>query len=221
MENVVCAIAKNENKYINDQAQHHLNLGFDNIFIYDNNDNTTEYIGNFINDKIRDRVHILNINNKKLQQQNSYNTFYELFKHRFKWCAFIDVDEFIILNVLLFLDDQSFKDTDLIRLKQHLYGDDDLITRQFNRPIYEEIVIRLKGNVLENQSKSIVRSSLRSVKFISVHYPDIDDRVPENQYLSDGTKVPESRIEILSDKEEYAYINHYYTKTISEFIEQK
>ena len=39
MGNVICAIAKNENKYINDWCHHHINLIFDNIYIFYNNDN--------------------------------------------------------------------------------------------------------------------------------------------------------------------------------------
>ena len=225
MENVICAIAKNENKYINDWCHHHIELGFDNIYIYDNNDNSTDYIGDFIDDDIKDKIHILNINDKKLQQQNSYNTFYYLFNHNFKWCAFIDIDEFIILgkwdNISQFVNDKIFKNAELIRLKWHIFGDDDLIERPFIQPIYKEIKKRLIGHFYENQLKSIVKGNLNGIFFKSVHYPHIKSKVPSKQFLSDGTKIPNAKIEIKSKNKEPAYINHYITKTISEFIEQK
>ena len=120
MENIKCAIAKNENKYINDWCHYHINLGFDNIYIYDNNDYNTDYIGDFIDDEIKNKVNILNINNKKMQQQNSYNSLYNLFNHNFQWGAYIDIDEFIILdkwkNISQFVNDKIFKDSDFIRL---------------------------------------------------------------------------------------------------------
>ena len=225
MENVICAIAKNENKYINDWCYHHINIGFDNIYIYDNNDNSTDYIGDYIDDDIKDKVHILNINDKKLQQQNSYNTFYDLFNHNFKWCAYIDIDEFIILgkwdNISQFVNDKIFKDAELIRLKWHIFGDDDLIERPFKKPIYKEITNRLIGHFYENHGKSIVKGNLNGIIFNSVHYPHINFQVPSQQFLSDGSKTPNFTIKITSKNEEPAYINHYITKTISEFIEQK
>ena len=38
MEVVVCAMAKNEHKYINEWVEHYINLGVDKIYIYDNDD---------------------------------------------------------------------------------------------------------------------------------------------------------------------------------------
>ena len=225
MENVICAIAKNENKYINDWCHYHINLGFDNIYIFDNNDYNTDYIGDYIDDEIKNKVHILNINDKKLQQQNSYNSFYHLFNHNFKWCAYIDIDEFIVLdkwnNISQFVNDKIFKVADIIRLKWHIFGDDNLITRPFIQPIYKEINKRILGHKYENQAKSIVKGNLKNVKFKSVHYPLLNFKVPSQQYLSDGTRKPGSKISISSQNKEPAYINHYITKTISEFFEQK
>ena len=37
MKCAICAIAKNENDYINEWCKYHLNLGFDEIYIFDNN----------------------------------------------------------------------------------------------------------------------------------------------------------------------------------------
>ena len=65
-----------------------------------------------------------------MQQQNSYNTFYCLFDYNFKWYAYIDIDEFIILgksdNISQFVNDKIFKDEELIRLKRHIFGDDNI-----------------------------------------------------------------------------------------------
>ena len=37
MKIAVCAIMKDENQYIEEWSNHYKNLGFDHIFIYDNN----------------------------------------------------------------------------------------------------------------------------------------------------------------------------------------
>ena len=38
MKSAVCAVARNENAYLLEWIDYHLNLGFDKIFLYDNND---------------------------------------------------------------------------------------------------------------------------------------------------------------------------------------
>lgn len=37
MKSAICSIARNENEYLDEWVTYHLNLGFDHIFIYDNN----------------------------------------------------------------------------------------------------------------------------------------------------------------------------------------
>ena len=42
MQVVVCAMAKNEHLYIKDWVNHYLRIGFDKIYIYDNDDPGTK-----------------------------------------------------------------------------------------------------------------------------------------------------------------------------------
>ena len=48
MNVVVCAMAKNEHKYINEWVAHYLGLGVDKIYIYDNDDLDKPSIKDFI-----------------------------------------------------------------------------------------------------------------------------------------------------------------------------
>lgn len=48
MNNVICALARREHLYINDWVKYHIDLGFDHIYIYDNDDKKTPYIGDRI-----------------------------------------------------------------------------------------------------------------------------------------------------------------------------
>ena len=59
----ICCIAKNENYYINDWVKYHLDLGFDHIYIYDNNDGD-DNIGRYIDAKFKDNVTIVDRHNK-------------------------------------------------------------------------------------------------------------------------------------------------------------
>ena len=48
MKAVICAIAKFEYNYIYEWVEYHLNLGFDKIVIYDNNDYTYTYASIYV-----------------------------------------------------------------------------------------------------------------------------------------------------------------------------
>ena len=71
MNNIICTFVQNQNKNINNWCKYYLNLGFDNIYIYNKNDGPSDYIGDFINDKIKSKVHILNLNNKKVDKNKT------------------------------------------------------------------------------------------------------------------------------------------------------
>lgn len=218
----ICAIAKCENKYINDWVNYHLNSGIDEIHIYDNNDKSYSPVENCI--KINSgRVVIHKIPDAKNFQRGVYTKFYKQNKDRFDWIIFIDIDEFINLNnqypsIKEFLNDKLFYDTNVIRLKWKVFGDGDLITRDINIPVYKGITKPSDNNIFNSQAKCIVRGGLDNVIFESVHYPLINDVVPK-QKLPNG-KITYGKISI-NEKSNGICLNHYMTKTISEFIDQK
>ena len=49
----LCVIAKNENLYVREFVEHYLNIGYNKIFIYDNNDKNGETLDSVINDYIK------------------------------------------------------------------------------------------------------------------------------------------------------------------------
>lgn len=61
MEVVVCAMAKNEHRYINEWVEHYINLGVDKIYIYDNDDIDKTYIVDFISSKFLNKCVIKNM----------------------------------------------------------------------------------------------------------------------------------------------------------------
>ncbi len=93
----VVLVIKDENKYLNEWIEHHLNIGFDHIYIYDNGSK----------EKVIDVVSLLNKENKQKItvvdwrghhdhiQQDAYNHFMNNFKSDTRWGLFIDSDEFL------------------------------------------------------------------------------------------------------------------------------
>ena len=93
MRVVVCAMAKNEHLYIKDWVNHYLRIGFDKIYIYDNDDPGTKSIKRYLPQT--DKVEVINIRGRK-EENLHHKVFTEFYRtHKFDWCLFCDVDEFL------------------------------------------------------------------------------------------------------------------------------
>ena len=231
MQVVLCAMAKNEHLYINDFVNHYLKLGFDKIYIYDNDEPNQKYIGDFIDNK--DKVEIVDIRGQRKEhlQHDIYTNFYNT--HKFDWCLFCDIDEFLfgINEIHEFLSQDNFKDTQQIRIKWKLFGDDNLIERDMSKPVYEifshEIKsslmrdLKTKGN-LEHQGKSIVRGGLENVVIRSPHFASMFYRDNILSSVLPSGKPCSSKVAIKEDySNESVFLYHYMTKSLSEFVNQK
>lgn len=234
---VICTIAKNENYYINNWARYHLDLGFNKIYLFDNNETTTQYVGDFLDEDIRDRVEIIDKRgiHRQALQLDCYNEFYREHGNTFDWCAFIDADEFVfgVEDVGLWLADSKYDRFDMIRLKWNLYGDDGVIERDLSKPVQHFFKYIVNNNAISNQGKAIIRGSLLGINIGSCHYAFrgedyVDGVITDktkisilNQCLPSGF-VSHSRITIKEDySREKIFLNHYMTKTLSEFAFQK
>ena len=221
MRTVICAIAKNENDYINEWIDYHLSLGFDRIYLYDNNDSTTPFVGDFI--KQRSKVNILAVNDvhtEKLQIK-CYDSFYEKYKDTFDWCAFIDIDEFIVLpgvnNIKKVLQKDIFTKFNAVRLNWHIYDDNNLVVRDKKVPVMKAFTNRVNIPELD-QSKMILRGNLANIQIVSCHYALQNNNLVK-ECLLDGQETFDKIFS--KDHCDLGYINHYMTKTVDEFIDQK
>ena len=237
---VICAIAKNENNYINEWVNWHINKGFDHIYLFDNNDSKSDFVGNFIDEK--DKVTIYNINDfkEKALQLRCYTAFYQSSGEKFDWCLFSDIDEFIdgVEDINEFLNNNKFEYFDQIRIKWKMFSDNGLIHRDVSRPVvadFTEISTAVKP-WLTRQGKSIVRGGIKDFGMCSCHFGAVGTVDWKNEDLSkrDFTQLKpvssclpsgipcKSKIDMVDDySNETVFINHYMTKSLSEFIEQK
>lgn len=139
---IMLGIAKQEYHYIKDWVRYHLRLGFDKIYLIDNNDNQGERYEELLHEYIENgKLEIIYMRGKQNMQVACYNLFYYLLP--FKYMAVIDIDEYIWFNerghyvdIKSFLDDADFKGTYGMMLQWHCYessGDD----KPSDKPIWE------------------------------------------------------------------------------------
>ena len=114
---VICAIALNEEPYIDEWINYHRLLGFSHIYIYDNSDNNT------LKDKESGFVTVIHFPGL-VKQLQAYDLFVTTYKDKHSWGAFIDCDEFIVLkkhnSIIDFL--KEYDDCDGIGLNWLMFG---------------------------------------------------------------------------------------------------
>ena len=141
----LCTVGKKENLYANEFIEYYIKLGFDHLFIYDDNEPNTEKISNIINPLFRKYVTIYdNLNDETKYQAGVYNNCYRNNNKQFDWLLMIDMDEF------LFIKKNKIK---------------DYLTK--NRSLFK----RFKGPYIKSgYVKSMIRGNISNLKFM-VHSP--------------------------------------------------
>ena len=159
------ACAKNEHDYIYEWIYYHLKIGFDHIYICDTSDDNNMKSCTFNTDS---KITLLHepLHGKAfgpLQQvfYTKYNN--EIFKSKDKWCAFIDVDEFIVpkkhSNIKDLLNSINF-DIGSLGINWVLFGNNNKQNKE-KIPVIKRFT-RCK-NIYDRHVKSIVNTN-------SVHY---------------------------------------------------
>lgn len=225
MKVCIVSIAKLENLYISEWVNHHLNLGFDHIYICDNNDLDGERVSEVIDDP---RVTIFDWIDEKSLQSRCYTWCYQKLKNDYDWVVFIDIDEFIILendsDVHDFIQNPRFSDCNIIRLCWKHFTDNDELDvidgdysclNRFNEQV---------TNFEENRwGKSFIKTTIDIKNNRIFAHGYFFDRHLTFAKSADGNKCINSSRSVVQKDPIYknAWINHYRTKTIGEFIRQK
>lgn len=241
-EYIVLGIAKNEKHYVKDWVAYHLHIGFDRIYLFDNNTDPDETYDEILSEYIKDgRVQLVNFRDKKSIQNSLYNSFY--YNVPFKWLAVIDIDEFIWFdetykcnNIKDFLQDKC-EDPDRfgIMLQWHCYaasGDD----KPSDRPIWEANNKLLPFNVrkncrpeyIHNWCKSIYKRGYRLT--LNEHFAWEEDSrldspniyIKENDY-NDKPIVKNNLLYIQEDEfnSQGVYVKHFLLRNIDDFYFHK
>lgn len=197
---LVC-IAKEEDKYIQEWIDYHKKLGFDSIFIYQNDWRCS------IEDSCVTKIEFDGVN----MQTRAYNDFIKNNYKKYDWAAFFDVDEFLVLKkhktIKEFISD--YQGMSCIGINWVLFGNNNLTTVDEDLSVLSRFIRR--QNSVNKHIKSIIKLS----KNITM-----DVHCPINSVISDTNK--NLFIGPFNDKgdDNIAQLNHYFCKTQEEFAEK-
>jgi hypothetical protein len=213
MKTSIIAVAKNENIYISEWIKHHIDIGFDEILLFDNC--SEQPLSNEIDllpEKYKKAVLLKQFSSSIGAQDIILEQGLAHYRqNHVDWLAHIDIDEFVIPNVILkdYLASQSRR-IGAIYLHWKQFNANGL-EKYENKPVMERFSKHL-GRWYQWHGKSIFRPEL--VVSPGVHYP----RCMNNAYLVNtlGTTYgPSGSIETCYSK---LWINHYYTKSYEEWL---
>lgn len=221
MKSAICALSRNENNYLEEWIIYHLNLGFNHIFIYDNNnpdDNSNPELCSI--QPWKEQVTIIDYRGKTAAQLSAYNDCYMTHSKGFDWIAFIDIDEFITFSetsTYTHINDYLLSITkfDVVAVNWMFFGDNEEV-RFKKGSVIQRFPHPIPDSTQNKHFKVIVRTQ-KDIKF--VHNPHcVDGAVRicddcQQEVLEKGLfKTPSFK---------KLYIRHYGTKTIEEFITNK
>lgn len=194
---LVC-IAKNEDNYIEEWLKYNLKLGFDEIFIYQND---WRWSGNM------EKVNKIEFDGP-IRQVEAYNNFITNNKDKFDWVAFFDIDEFLVLkihkDIKYFIND--YADLPAIGINWVLFGDNGYTKVIDDYSLLRRFTKRQKSTNLH--VKNII--NLSKTNSMNIHNPnsewyDTNRNQQFGSFLNPGL-------------DNIAQINHYFCKTKEEFI---
>lgn len=225
----ICALAKNENAYIDEWVKYHIDLGVDFIYLYDNNDSNTPFVGDCISADYRDKIMIINRNDENLRtrQHAIYNDWIKDHFTETEYCAFIDIDEFIVTDDLNNLIAKMPSDYDIMVLNWINYSDSNIIEGDESKPVRERFTTRAyKNSGFWNRTvKSILRCNTDK-QFMALNAHGFKQRHCKVTSRCDcnGDKVklvPSLKFATDAFNHHDSYIAHYSTKSLSEYLKYK
>lgn len=224
MKIALCAIGRYENAYAVEFVEHYKKLGFDKIFIYDNNYGDEEHFEEVLHSYIDGGfVEVVDWRDKFNTQRQSYEDCYAKHNKEYDWIAFYDFDEFLVINEGIDIHQfmRRAEGYDCMLINWMVMDDNDLV-RYENKPMMERFTRPMPLNQCvtysfpeNNHVKSIVRGGIPNFQFRNSHRPQTPMRCcnAKGEPCRQKTFIPYDH--------SVAYLKHFTTKTIEEWLYNK
>ena len=222
MKTALVAIACNEDHYLREWFTYHHNIGFDDIYVYQNNWHFKEEVPGY--------VHLIDFPGM-CQQNPAYNDFIKNKSKGYDWALFIDVDEFFVPNQFKGAKEAfaCYKDYYGVGFNWKLFGSNGQDKADYSKGVIERFTRSQKG--LNRHIKTALNLKLaderlvtNDVRFCNPHFVGIAARCYFTiradmlaYVLGPFAKVDDR----LADGYSMPYIAHYVTKSKEECVERR
>lgn len=211
----ICLLIKDENEYINEWLEWHIDAGFDHFYIYDNGSKIS------IKDSVLEQylpycTFIDYSSGYKSLQLDCYNHALRTYGPETKWLAFIDTDEFIRTINGQKINDflQDFEEFDGLYIRWVMYNANGQL-RKDSRPQRERFTQVSTYDRWKPCGKSMIQPS--KVKRMGTHFPV---GTMGQYHIVDGCKKHMRNALTPFSKEDKIVIDHYFTRSLEEWMEK-
>jgi len=230
----LCVIGRRENRYAREFIAHYKALGFDKVFLCDNNRNGEERFDDVLSDYIGEGfVEVLNYRGMPGIQCTAYTDVYRRFGEKYRWMAFFDFDEYleIVDGANVHGHDgrihrlmRGYEEYDCVFFNWMNYGDNGLVrddgrdlSERFTEPLPSIQYVQYKDIPENDHVKCVVRGGIKNLEFyLCPHLPG----APKLECCNSIGEYCEQKPYHKADYS-VAYLKHYITKTIEEWVSIK
>lgn len=227
----IMAIFKNEELYLEEWLQHHINEGINHFYLYSNDENMEKY--KFL-DKYTDKITLIPWTNvtqsiHSTVQRDAYTHCIQNYINEYDFLLMLDIDEFLVpllknrkvVDIVNKLDKNKVK---AVKIQRYNFGSNGHVKKPFG-PIMQNYK---KHEKICSSFKAMANSIYidTSQIYYGVHdhpYKDEEGKI-YNSYLkyivneNTNTYIGPNGCTISSINEIPLVINHYYTKSQEEYI---
>lgn len=224
----ICAIFKNEGKYIQEWIEYHKMIGVEHFYLYDN-DSTDDI--SILQQYIDDGTITLNHISGTSQQMPAYNHFLQTYRNEVTWCAIIDLDEFIIplekttlleqIQAIFSRAEKKFKIID--GFSSGMIAGISLAWVYYGTSFH---IDPPKGLILENYLNRIAIEDndtwSKCIYYVDnievIINPHFTSPKPGTLFIDENGDYVPTCARFLSTKTKYCRINHYTTRSLKEHL---
>ena len=213
-EIAIQCIARQEELYFKEWIEHHLAIGIEHIFIYDNNDTSglEDFLRGTLSSDNFSKIEVIPWHEPmEFQQFEALKDCVKKNKHEVKWLLSIDLDEFFILEQPMnkFLDEIA--DASQVYFSWESIGADGQLYYE-DKPVMQRFKTRFDCDETM-QGKSMFRPE--RLKNWHVHYAELYQGKTLNALLKE-IEPPQSDANIYTK----AWIKHFFTKSLEEWTKK-
>ena len=222
----LCSIGKKENLYVKEFINHYKKLGYNHIFIYDNNDIQSERFSDVLMPEIKNGfVSIINYagfrGKYNCSQIEAYYDCYKKNSRNYNWLSFYDIDEYLELKqtnltIQEFLNDKRYKKCANVKINWVRYYSNKEALYYEDKPLQIRFSKSLLNHTSNKHIKSTVRGRLKKNYWSNAINPH--SSLSTYKSCSSSGKIVNSKSPFVEPPDyEYAFIKHFYTKSFEEF----
>ena len=203
MRIALVAIAKDEDKYLREWIDYYKKIGFDQIYLYQNN----------YRSEIDDESMLKIPCDGEYKQLYAYNHFIKNYGPSYDWAAFFDIDEFLVLkkhdSIKNFISEYGY-DTYAVAVNWVFFGNSFI---EDYDPNNNSLINRFKmrQKKVNEHVKCIIRMD-PNIAMIHPHYP--------NAHWKDTNRIFGTGPFNHNGTDDIVQLNHYVCKTKHEYMEK-